>query len=111
MALHIATIVFDLSSLGFGAAMGFALFLASLIENHLSGTDGLYAIAGSAALFAASTAVAHLSGQSLIDYIDDVRHVSMHRLPYFATAIGVLGACLVVRSIVTGRWNRTSDEL
>ena len=97
LAALAATIVFDLTGLGFGALAGLAVFVGCVIDDF-SGIDGLHLLLVASALFVASFAVSYVSDESLVELARSTR------LPYFASATGICGLCLVMRSLVTGQW-------
>lgn len=99
----IALVVFDLSLIGFGVVAGVGFFAASAIEDGFSGREGLYLLFGAAVLFLASYGLAYWYNESFTEFANtNFRY--LQRVPFFAVVAGVWGLCLVVQSLITGRW-------
>jgi hypothetical protein len=104
LAALVATIVFDLSGVEFGALAGLAVFVGCAIDDAMSGVDGLYLLLVAAALVAAIVVLANFHQQSMAEIAR-----SFPRLPYFASAVSACGLGLMIRSLLTRRW-RINEE-
>lgn len=101
------TIIFDLTRLHLAVALGLVIFVGSVIEDGFTGTEGRYILLLAGVLFIASFGIAYMSEKSLFELANDSNTPYLLRsIPFYATATGIWGVCLVVRSFITGRYHR-----
>lgn len=95
------TIIFDLTRLHLAVAMGLAVFVGSVIEDGYSEAEGRYILLLAGMLFIASFGIAYMYEKNLIELANDSNTPYLLRsIPFFATATGVWGSCLVIRSLI-----------
>ncbi len=101
----VVSLVVELTYIYFSVAMGFAIFIASLIEDEFSIREGVYVLLGALMLLLVSYWLAYIYDETLTEFTNnDSRY--LNRIPFYAVAAGVWGSCLLVWSLIRKLWTR-----